>query len=103
MNKYQQEIIRDAANDLLITIDRAVGAPIDAYGGFMLPDAESYAQAMRVARAEADAVWDEELDPYERKIASLLAVTFWMQRIAANMAGDQNLEVYFTETGERMI
>jgi len=93
----KNEIIRDAASDLFITVDRSVAPPIDADGEVTWPDSESYTTAMRVANAEANAVWDEELDPHERKIACLLAVTYWMQRVAANMAGDQDLEGFFAE------
>ncbi len=93
----KNEIIRDAANDVFITVDRSVASPIDADGEVTWPDSESYTTAMRVANAEANSVWDEVLDPHERKIACLLAVTYWMQRIAADMAGDQDLEGFFAE------
>jgi hypothetical protein len=94
----KNEIIRDAANDIFITVDRSVATPLDADGEVTWPDSESYTTAMRVANAEANAMWDEELDAHERKIACVLAVSFWMLRVAANMAGDSELDVFFGET-----
>lgn len=97
MAKNKNEVIRDAANDIFITVDRSTAFPIDADGEITWPDSEAFTTAMRVANAEANAVWDEELDPHERKIACVLAVSFWMVRTAAEMAGDTDLEVFFAE------
>ncbi len=91
----KNEIIRDAANDVFITVDRSTAWPIDSDGEVTWPDSEAFTTAMRVANAEANAVWDEELDPHERKIVCVLAVSYWMQRIAAEMAGDGDLETFF--------
>lgn len=97
MAKNKNEVIRDAANDIFITVDRSTAFPIDADGEITWPDSESFTTAMRVANAEANAVWNEELDPHERKIACVLAVSYWMQRTAAEMAGDSDLEAFFAE------
>ena len=43
--------IRLAANDVFVTVDRSVGSE-------GAPDGTLYEQALRVARLEADAVWD---------------------------------------------
>ncbi len=93
----KNEIIRRAANDLFITVDRSTAAPLDADGEMTWPDSESFTTAMRAANAEANAVWHEDLDPHERKIACVLAVSYWMQRVAAMMAGDSDLEGFFAE------
>jgi hypothetical protein len=92
-NKNEQ--IRDAANDIFITVDRSTAWPVDSYGEVTWPDSEAYTTAMRVANAEANSMHDEELDPHERKIACVLAVSYWMQRVAAEMAGDSELETFF--------
>lgn len=93
----KNDVIRDAANDVFITVDRSVAPPVDADDEVTWPDSESYTTAMRVANAEANAVWSEDLDAHERKIVCVLAVTFWMQRVAAIMAGDEDLETFFAE------
>jgi len=95
--KNKNEQIRAAAHDLFATVDRSTPTPVDGDGEVTWPDSESFTTAMRVANAEANATWDEELDPYERRIACVLAVSFWMQRIAATMAGDFELESFFSE------
>lgn len=85
--------IREAANDVAITVDRSVGSE-------GAPDGALYEQALEVARREANAVWDEELNEAQREVAALLAVTFWMQRVAAYMAFDPELEIFFATPPE---
>ena len=90
----KNEIIRDAANDVFITVDRSTAWPVDSDGEV------AFTTAMRVANAEANEMWQEELDPHERKIVCVLAVSYWMQRIAAEMAGDSELEMFFAAPHE---
>lgn len=85
--------IREAANDVAITVDRSVGSE-------GAPDGALYEQALGIARREANAVWDEELEPVQREIAALLAVTYWLQRVAGLMAGDPELEIFFAAPPE---
>jgi len=84
---------RWAANDVFIVVDRSVGSE-------GAPDGTLYEQALEVARHEANAVWDEELDETQREVAALLAVTYWMQRVAGTMAGDPELEFFFAAPPE---
>lgn len=95
MAKNKNEIIRDAANDIFITVDRSTAWPVDSDGEVTWPDSEAFTTAMRVANAEANAVWDEELDSHERKVACVVAVSYWMLRVAGEMAGDSELELFF--------
>lgn len=90
-----QDIV-NAAQDIYPHVDKSTNRPVDANGDPTWPDSEAFTQAMRAANSEANTCYgdgdeDDYLDADERKAVCIMAVTWWMQSVAVDITGDEDL------------